>query len=171
MPKYNCCVPGCTNSHRDKPSGFKFYCIPKDTELRKTYDIILRNATLKIDSPSTRICADHWENGKKLSRSRLPSLFPWSKQKEERRKIVKASQEEIEKHSKKRKVSSEPEPVVCMEVEPTETLNSKLWLKFQLRQIFCGLVEESSNVCDESTGNPEPVTKIGRPRSLTAFQE
>ena len=256
MPKYNCCVPGCTNSHRNKPSGFKFYCIPKDADLRKKYDIILRNATLKIDSPSTRICADHWENGEKLSRSHLPSIFPWSKGKEERRKIVKASQEEIEKHSKKRKTSSDPEPVVCMEVtEPTETLqlqtvaevstqtdfqcvcllkdeNEKLKEKINLVEkqnklfkselqklrselnclkseltkekhkqtifdiekykskdsdvefytgvptykmlTFCfSLVEESSNIYDESTeGNPQPETlKIGRPRSLTAFQE
>ena len=32
--KYNCCVPGCNNSHRNRSAALKFYCIPKDPELR-----------------------------------------------------------------------------------------------------------------------------------------
>jgi len=48
---------------------------------------------------------------KELCRSHLSSIFPWSKLKQERKKMLKASQEEIEKHSKKRKRSSSPEPV------------------------------------------------------------
>ena len=152
MPKYNCCVPGCTNSHRNKPSELKFYCIPKDTELRKRYDIILRNATLKIDSPSTRICADHWENGEKLSRSHLPSIFPWSKQKQERRKIVKASQEEIEKHSKKRKRSSYLEPVVVQVIGPTETPQMQTAAEVSTQtdfECFCLLKNENEKLKEE----------------------
>ena len=152
MPKYNCCVPGCTNSHRNKPSRFKFYCIPKDTELRKRYDIILRNATLKIDSTTTRICADHWENGEKLSRSHLPSIFPWSKPKQERREIVKASQEEIEKHSKKRKRSSYPEPVVVEVIEPTETPQMQTVAEVSTQtdfECFCLLKNENEKLKEE----------------------
>ena len=40
--KYNCCVPGCNNSHRNRSAALKFYCIPKDPELRKTYDVLLK---------------------------------------------------------------------------------------------------------------------------------
>ncbi|XP_046864361.1 uncharacterized protein LOC124458378 [Xenia sp. Carnegie-2017] len=103
MPKYNCCVPGCSDSHRNKPRDFKFYCLPKDLELRKKYDVLIRNDNLKVASPNTRICCDHWEGGKKLSRTHLPSVFPWTVHKEQRREITRASQEKISKHKRKRK--------------------------------------------------------------------
>ena len=96
MPKYNCCVPGCTNSHRNKPSGFKFYCLPTDLELRKKYDVLIRNDNLKVSSIHTRICCEHWEGGQKLSRTHLPSIFPWTESKQPRRVISKASQEAID---------------------------------------------------------------------------
>ena len=75
------------------------------------------------------------------TRSHLPSIFPWSKLKQERRKMLKASREEIEKHSKKRKRSSSPEPVVMEIIEPTETPQLQILLKSQRRQIF------SDSVC------------------------
>ena len=48
--KYNCCVPGCNNGHRNRSTALKFYCIPKDSELQKAYVLLLKNDSLKIDS-------------------------------------------------------------------------------------------------------------------------
>ena len=55
--------------------------------------------------------------------------------------MLKASREEIEKHSKKRKRSSSPEPVVMEIIEPTETPQLQILLKSQRGQIF------SDSVC------------------------
>ena len=77
---YNCCVPGCTNSFRNAPN-LKFYRIREDVELRKRYQVLLRNKALKLESQSTRVCLVHFEEGEKLSRQHLPSIFPWSKEK------------------------------------------------------------------------------------------
>lgn len=99
-----------------------------------------------------RIDADHWENGEKLSRSHLPSIFPWSKPKQERRKIVKASQEEIEKHSKKRKRSSYPEPVVVQVIEPTETPQMQTVAEVSTQtdfECFCLLKNENEKLKEE----------------------
>lgn len=94
MPKYNCCVPNCNRSHRNSTPDLKFYCIPKDEKLRKTYRIILKNDNLKIDSRETRICSSHWENGEKLSRTHLPTIFPWTREITKRREINKVVIEE-----------------------------------------------------------------------------
>ena len=51
--KHNCCVPGCNNSHRNRSTALKFYCIPKDPELRKAYDVSLKNDSLKKDFSNT----------------------------------------------------------------------------------------------------------------------
>ena len=122
MPKYNCCVPGCNNSHRNKPANFKFYCIPKDPELRQKYVVILKNETLKIESPMTRVCADHWDGGVKLSRTHLPTLFPWSVQKPERRVITKYDKNVIDRFKRKRKIQDDAaamdEVIVSTEDEP-----------------------------------------------------
>ena len=66
MPKYDCCVPNCHNSHRDQPAtGVEFYCIPKDRELRQKYTVILKNDSLELDIlDNTRICSIHWVGGK-----------------------------------------------------------------------------------------------------------
>jgi len=87
MPQHsNCCVPGCINSFRNAPN-LQFYRIPKDKDMRKTYTVILRNETLKLESEGTRICSAHFEDGQKLSRNHLPSIFPWSKDKPHRREL------------------------------------------------------------------------------------
>ena len=79
MPKsVNCCVPGCTNNFRNNP-GIKYYRIPKDEKVRRRYEILIRNATLKVKLDNTRICEQHLEGGIKKSRYDLPSIFPWSK--------------------------------------------------------------------------------------------
>ena len=76
--KYNYCVPGCNKSHRNRSIDLKFYCTPKDQELRKTYDALLKNDSLKMGSSNTHICSKNWVGGQKLSRTHLPSVYPWS---------------------------------------------------------------------------------------------
>ena len=91
MPKpVNCCVPGCLNNFRNSPE-LQYYRIPKDSGLRKQYVHLIRNKTLKIDSDNTRICSEHFDGGKKTSRQQLPSLFPWTKAKKERRLLYRKS--------------------------------------------------------------------------------
>ena len=92
---YNCCVPGCTNSFRNAPN-LKFYRIPKDLELRKKYQVLLRNKTLKLEKESTRVCSVHFEEGEKLNRQHLPSIFPWSKEKVHRRELKRIYPENSE---------------------------------------------------------------------------
>ena len=62
-----------------------FYRIPKKESIRREYVRLLRNDNLKLESDSTRVCSAHWTGDKKLSRDILPSIFPWSKKKTERR--------------------------------------------------------------------------------------
>ena len=69
----------------------------------KKYDVLIRNDNLKVSSIHTRICCEHWEGGQKLSRTHLPSIFPWTESKQPRRVISKASQEAIDKYKRKRK--------------------------------------------------------------------
>jgi len=106
--KFNCCVPGCEINYRNKPQDVEFYCIPKDPELRKTYNHILRNDSLKLASTNTRVCSTHWEGGRKLSRTHLPSVFPWTVTASKRRAIAKATEDEILMHKKKRKTNRAP---------------------------------------------------------------
>ena len=40
--EYNCCVPGCNNSHRNRSTALELYCISKDPEQRKAYDVLLK---------------------------------------------------------------------------------------------------------------------------------
>lgn len=107
---FNCCVPGCTNSHRNSP-GLEFYRIPKDESLRKTYKIILKNETLKLDSQQTRICAAHFEGGKKLSRSHLPTIFPWNKQPSQRRVLKRLFPQKENIPAKKNKQNTFNDPL------------------------------------------------------------
>ena len=106
--KFNCCVPGCEINFRNKPEDVDFYCIPKDPELRKTYNRILRNDSLKIASSNTRVCSTHWEGGRKLSRTHLPSVFPWTVTAIKRRVLTKATEDEILMPKKKRKSKRKP---------------------------------------------------------------
>ena len=66
-----------------------FYRIPKKESIRRDYVRLLRNDNLKLESDSTRVCSAHWTGGKKLSRDHLPSIFPWSKKKTERRVLYR----------------------------------------------------------------------------------
>ena len=99
---FNCCVPGCTNSFRNSPE-LQFYRIPKDERLRKTYKIILKNETLRLDSRVTRICSSHFEGGTKLSRSHLPTIFPWTKQPSQRRVLKRLSPQKKNTQVKKQR--------------------------------------------------------------------
>jgi len=105
---YSCCVPGCKNNFRNAPT-LQYYRIPKDPDTRKTYNVLLRNKTLKLDSESTRVCSVHYEGGQKLSRTHLPSIFPWTKEKAKRQEPNRPSYEEtleIVNECKKRRLSS-----------------------------------------------------------------
>lgn len=42
-----------------------------------------------MGSQNTRICSLHWKGGQKLSRTYLPTLFPWTVPRNERRKLVR----------------------------------------------------------------------------------
>ena len=103
MPKHaNCCVPLCTNNFRNN-SGLTFYRIPKEKSIRREYVRLIWNEDLKLESNSTRVCSAHWSGGKKFSRNHLPSIFPWSKEKTERR-ILARMQSITNVYSKKRRV-------------------------------------------------------------------
>lgn len=103
MPDHvSCCVPLCTNNFRNS-SDVTFYRIPKKQSIRREYVRLLRNTNLKLNSDSTRICSAHWNGGRKLSRSHLPSIFPWSKKNNERR-ILHRTDTTVDSGGKKRKV-------------------------------------------------------------------
>ena len=98
---YNCCVPGCQNNFRNAPT-LHYYRIPKDKDLRKTYKVILKNETLKVESENTRVCCEHFEGGEKC-RSHLPSVFPWTKDKKQRRELKRHAVETFREPKSKRK--------------------------------------------------------------------
>ena len=79
-----------------------FYRIPKKESIRREYVRLLRNDNLKLESDSTRVCSAHWTGGKKLSRDHLPSIFPWSKMRTERR-ILSRTESTTNVGGKKRK--------------------------------------------------------------------
>jgi len=54
-----------------------FHSIPKDQDIRQAYRDLIKRDDLKI-ADHTRICSQHWEGGRKLSRRHLPSIFPSS---------------------------------------------------------------------------------------------
>ena len=125
MPKHvSCCVPLCTNNFRNS-FGLTFYRIPKDESIRREYVRLLRNDNLKIESDSTRVCSAHWTGGSKLSRTHLPSIFPWSKKEKERR-ILSRTEATANTASKKRKVdvgsSTEIDEGTLIEIDHEESI-------------------------------------------------
>lgn len=86
MVKASCCVPRCTNNWRNSPN-MKFHTLPSDPKILGMYEKLIRNANLKKDSSSTRICGAHFPQGERMSRTQLPSIFPWTSVPQERRKI------------------------------------------------------------------------------------
>ena len=86
MIKASCCVPRCTNNWRNSPN-MKFHTLPSDPKVLGMYEKLIRNANLKKDSSSTRICGAHFPQGERMSRTQLPSIFPWTSVPKERRKI------------------------------------------------------------------------------------
>ena len=98
----SCCVPLFTNNFRNS-TGLTFYRIPKEKSIRREYVRLIRSENLKLESNSTRVCSAHWSGGKKLSRTHLPSIFPWSKEKTERT-ILSRTESITNASSKKRRV-------------------------------------------------------------------
>lgn len=126
MAHYDCCIPGCTNSYRNAPN-LQYYRIPKDPHIRRKYVVLMRNETLKLDSTSTRICSVHFDGGEKLSRTHLPSIFPWTKPTAQRRERKRASFEDVQKieQTKKRKtaLAQLPQEANFKFEEQTENMN------------------------------------------------
>lgn len=60
----------------------------------------MRNKNLKLKSGNTRICSTHFEEGEKLSRNHLSSIFPWNKEHGKRRTLSRVSQEDLVKRTK-----------------------------------------------------------------------
>ena len=69
--------------------------------MRRRYEILIRNAALKVKSDNTQICEQHFEGGIKKSRYNLPLIFPWSKPASTRRVLKRFPSEEVKKSSKK----------------------------------------------------------------------
>lgn len=154
MPNFNCCVPGCTNSHRNRPSDFKFYCIPKDPELRRKYVVPLKNETLQLESSMTRVCADHWEGGEKLSRTHLPSIFPWTTPKAGRTSIAKFNEDVISRYKKKQttrevEVMNETETDLSSETSNMDATNIQLIRDSETQtDLKCELIREMEKQID-----------------------
>ena len=124
MGKLSCCVPRCTNNWRNSPD-LKFHSLPQDPKVLSKYVKLIRNLNLKIHSSSTKICGKHFPQGERMSRTQLPSIFPWSKVKEKRRELVK---HDVPSKRKRRKPS--PTKSVCVELhnveESSETLRKEI---------------------------------------------
>lgn len=77
MVNYSCCVPNCSNNWRNSPN-LKFHALPSDEKVKKEYKRLIRNTNLREDAQSTRICGAHFPGGERMSRTQLPSIFPWT---------------------------------------------------------------------------------------------
>ena len=88
MVKVGYCVPGCTNNWRNSPT-MKFHTLPSDPKVKNMYEKLIRNKTLRLNAPNTRICGAHFPGGERMSRTQLPSIFPWTSTPKERRAIKK----------------------------------------------------------------------------------
>ena len=88
MGKFNCYVPGCTNNWRNSPN-IKFHTLPSDPKIRRSYEKIVRNENLKLNSQNTIICGEHFPSGEGMCRTQLPSIFFWTVTPQKRRVIEK----------------------------------------------------------------------------------
>ena len=114
-----CCVPGCTNNWKNSPI-MKFHTLPSDPKVKNMYEKLIRNKTLRLNAPNTRICGEHFPGGERMSRTQLPSIFPWTSTPKERRPIKKHELPVKEKH-----ISNESEPCLST-MDSTATIDSDL---------------------------------------------
>ena len=56
----------------------KFHTFPNDPKVKNMYAKLIRNKTLRLNAPNTRICGAHFPGGERMSRAQLPSIFPWT---------------------------------------------------------------------------------------------
>ena len=85
--EWNFCVPLCTNNWKNSGS-LTVHTIPSDEPIQKEYARLIRNDNLSTSS-STRICGEHFVGGERVGRNQLPTIFPWSKTVNPRKKIIK----------------------------------------------------------------------------------
>ena len=74
------------------------------------YEKLIRNKTLRLNAPNTRICGANFPSGERMSRSQLPSMFPWTSTPKERRAIQKHELPVKEKVIDIRHIINESEP-------------------------------------------------------------
>ena len=104
----NCCVHLGTNNFRNSP-GLAFCRIAKARRIQREYVRLFRNANLKVNSDSTRICSAHWDGGDK--QRTISSIFRWSKKKSEGRIICRT---ESTSNSRARERNTE---IFCTEMD------------------------------------------------------
>ena len=76
---HSCIVPGCFN-RSNKPSckGIKFFTLPTTKKIRQVWLSLIGRRSSEVSFHS-RICSEHFVNGKKTVDS-IPELFPWQRQ-------------------------------------------------------------------------------------------
>lgn len=116
----------CTNKSNNS-SDVTFYRVLREKSIRKQYHRLLCKDSF---SQNARVCYEHFENGVKLNRNHLPSIFPWRKKKCEGIKNTGISLIDITNiDSKTRKVVSNTETKNVEENDPNEytwTIVSKI---------------------------------------------
>ena len=97
-------MPRCTNNWRNSPN-MKFHALPSDPKVLGMYDKLIRNANLKKDCSSKRIYGAPFPQGERMSRTQLPSIFPWTSVPQKRRKIERIQVPMIKSPVKKKEIS------------------------------------------------------------------
>ena len=116
MPNVNCCVPYCcADSKRHR--GLRFYTLPKDSERRQAWIILIRNINLRTTSRYTSVCSLHFPGGSKTYDTKDPSIFPWSPQwpaiVQEYNNRQKVSQNDLDTDNKKNRPMTLRIPPMC----------------------------------------------------------
>ena len=124
MVKVGCCVPGCTNNWKNSPI-MKFHTLPRDPKVKNMYEKLIRNNTLRLNAPNTRIRGEHFPAGERMSRTQLPSIFPWTSTPKERRSIKKHGLPVKEKVIALQHISNKSEPCLST-MDSTATIDTDL---------------------------------------------
>ena len=70
---YTCCVPGYSNTKRDKE--LSFHKFPREEAVRKRWINAIKRKDF-APSEQHRVCSKHFMDGKKKGRSDVPCVFP-----------------------------------------------------------------------------------------------
>ena len=103
----------------------KFHTLPSDLKVKNMYEKLIRNKTLRLNAPNTRICGANFPSGERMSRTQLPSMFPWTSTPKERRAIKKHELPVKEKVIDIRHIINESEPSL-LTMDSTATMDTDL---------------------------------------------